>query len=140
LSIHHPHGLSQQDFNAMFTSDIDVCFQFHGYPMAVHSLLHGRDNAQRLHVAGFSEAGTTTTPFLMTCLNNVSRYHIVMQVMKRTRHTQRDALVQWCQQQLKAAQDYAYNNFQDMEEIRNWTWQHDLNVDDKTNGESKRNA
>jgi len=111
--------------------------------MAVHSLLHGRDNTQRFHVAGFSEAGTTTTPFLMTCLNNVSRYHIVMQAMKRTARKvpNGDALLNWCQQQLKTAQEYAYNNFQDMEEIRNWTWQHDLTVDaDKTNGESKRNA
>ena len=72
----HPHGLSPQDFVELFTADGDVTFAFHGYARAMHQILHGRSSPGRFHVHGFWEQGTTTTPFDMVVLNEVSRYHL----------------------------------------------------------------
>ena len=74
----HPHAFSEDRFAELFTHDTDVVFAFHGYARAVHQLLHGRENLTRFHVRGFSEQGTTTTPFDMVVLNRMSRYHLVL--------------------------------------------------------------
>ena len=74
----HPHGMSPTYFRELFTDSVDVVFAFHGYPGAIHQLVHGRPDADRFHVRGFIEEGTTTTPFDMTVRNQASRYHLVI--------------------------------------------------------------
>jgi len=113
-------------FAELFTDDVDVCFQFHGYPGAIHSLLHHRPNPQRFHVRGYMENGTTTTPFLMTVLNHISRYDIVHQVMThgKFQSSSREKLINWCDAELEKAVEYAETYFEDLPEITNWRWTH----------------
>ena len=83
----HPHGMGETLFKELFTDHVDVVFAFHGYPGAVHQLVHGRPDADRFHVRGFIEEGTTTTPFDMVVRNRVSRYHLVMDALNNARRT-----------------------------------------------------
>ena len=83
----HPHGMSDTLFRELFTDTVDVVFAFHGYPGAIHQLVHGRPDADRFHVRGFIEQGTTTTPFDMTVRNRASRYHLVMDAINNARRT-----------------------------------------------------
>ena len=83
----HPHALSSETFTELFTDDIDVVMAFHGYARAFHQVVHGRPNAGRFHVRGYNEHGTTTTPFDMVVLNEMSRYHLVMEALHRARRT-----------------------------------------------------
>ena len=76
----HPHGLSDLDFDALFTTDKPVIFAFHGYPTLIHRLTYRRNNHDNMHVRGYLEEGTTTTPFDMVMLNNLDRFHLVMDV------------------------------------------------------------
>jgi len=128
---HHPHGMADRDFNALFTTDVDVCFQFHAYPGAIHSLVHGRSNPQRFHVRGYMENGTTTTPFLMTVLNQVSRYHIVKQVIRHAKYKPDGAekLIHWCDEELNKAVIYAETYFQDVPAISSWRWTQTENIE-----------
>ena len=75
--------MADETFVEMFTRDVDVCFSFHGYPGAVHQFLHGRPSAQRFHVRGYREEGTTTTPFDMVVLNQISRFHLCIEALRR---------------------------------------------------------
>ncbi len=120
----HPHGFSEQAFEDMFTADTDVVFAFHGYPRAVHELLHGRVHPGRFHVRGFNEQGTTTTPFDMVVLNRMSRYHLVLEALRRARRVPEKGLdlARYCQQMLDRHHDYVRANFEDMPEVRDWTW------------------
>lgn len=120
----HPHGKPIGDFLALFTCDVDVVFSFHGYPGAVHQLLHGRPNAERFHVRGYKEEGTTTTPFDMVVLNETSRFHIVMDAVRRARRVPDDAamLVAECERQLAQHRAYILEHFEDPAEIRDWRW------------------
>jgi xylulose-5-phosphate/fructose-6-phosphate phosphoketolase len=77
----HPHGLSDRDFDAVFTCDQPVIFAFHGYPGLVHRLTYRRTNHHNIHVRGYKEEGTTTTPFDMVMLNDLDRFHLVMDVI-----------------------------------------------------------
>jgi xylulose-5-phosphate/fructose-6-phosphate phosphoketolase len=79
----HPHGLSDRDFDTVFTVDTPIVFAFHGYPWLVHRLAYRRTNHANLHVRGYKEIGTTTTPFDMVMLNDLDRYHLVMDVIDR---------------------------------------------------------
>jgi xylulose-5-phosphate/fructose-6-phosphate phosphoketolase len=121
----HPHGFSDERFAQLFTDDTDVVFAFHGYPRAVHELLHGRREPGRFHVRGFSEQGTTTTPFDMVVLNRMSRYHLVLEALRRSRRApERGAeLAQHCQQMLERHHDYVREQLRDLPEVRDWTWQ-----------------
>ena len=89
----HPHGMDELFFDELFTDDVDVVFAFHGYPGAVHQLVHGRPDADRFRVRGFREEGTTTTPFDMMVRNKASRYHLVMDAINNCRRTVRGARV-----------------------------------------------
>ena len=80
----HPHGYTDSQFDDLFTADRHVVFAFHGYPRAVHQLVHGRSNPGRFHVRGFAEQGTTTTPFDMVVLNRMSRFHLAKEVLRRS--------------------------------------------------------
>ncbi len=120
----HPHGFADSQFDDLFTSDKHVVFAFHGYPRAVHQLIHGRSNPGRFHVRGFNEQGTTTTPFDMVVLNRMSRYHLAKEVLRRagTRPAGWDDLVAFCDAGLAAHESYIVENLADLREITDWTW------------------
>jgi len=123
-STEHPHGLSDPDFDALFTQDRPVIFAFHGYPTLIHRLTYRRANHGNIHVRGYKEEGTITTPFDMTVLNDLDRFHLVMDVIHRLPQTgQRGIDVkQQLEDKLVEHRHYINRNGQDMPEIRNWTW------------------
>lgn len=118
----HPHGMSALDFSELFTDTRDVIFAFHGYPGAIHQLVHGRPDADRFRVRGFIEQGTTTTPFDMVVRNRASRYHLVLDVLNNLRVTRRGSgdLMRYCEAQLARHSDYIVEHLQDMPEVREW--------------------
>ncbi len=120
----HPHGMGERAFAALFTRDTDVIFAFHGYPGAIHQFMHGRPHAGRIHVRGYREEGTTTTPFDMVVLNQMSRYHLCIEALKRARNPPQDAaqLTELCNTELARHREYVREHMQDMPEIRDWTW------------------
>ncbi len=120
----HPHGMPEDQFVQIFTREIDVVFAFHGYANAVHGLLHGRPQASRFHVRGYREEGTTTTPFDMVVLNGMSRFHLAMEALRRTRRRPQDAdlLIEECELSLRRHTAYIRQHFEDLPEIRDWTW------------------
>src|SRR5207245_3354732 len=87
-STEHPHGLSDRDFDSMFTVDRPIIFAYHGYPWLIHRLTYRRRNHDNLHVRGYKEEGTTTTPFDMTVLNDLDRFHLAGDVVDRVRRLQ----------------------------------------------------
>ena len=121
----HPHGLSEQDFVGLFGEDADVVMAFHGYARALHQVLHGRPHPGRFHVRGFTEQGTTTTPFDMVVLNRMSRYHLVLEALNRTRkvHDGAAALEVHCHEMLARHEAYIREHLEDMPEISDWTWE-----------------
>jgi xylulose-5-phosphate/fructose-6-phosphate phosphoketolase len=122
--LEHPHGMSDDRFAELFTRDVDVVCAFHGYPGAMHQLLHGRPNAGRFHVRGYLEEGTTTTPFDMVVLNRTSRFHLAMEALKRARRPPVNIgdLLDQCEHTLARHRAYVSQHFEDMPEIRDWTW------------------
>ncbi|MDG6105905.1 phosphoketolase family protein [Dactylosporangium aurantiacum] len=119
----HPHGMSSTRFTELFTDTVDVVFAFHGYPGAIHQLVHGRPDADRFRVRGFIEEGTTTTPFDMTVRNRASRYHLVMDAINNAKRLPRGAaeLKAWCEQKLAEHEAYVVEHLEDMPEVRGWT-------------------
>lgn len=120
----HPHGLSDVDFDEIFTRDKPVIFAFHGYPWLVHRLTYRRTNHDNLHVRGYKEEGTITTPFDMTVLNDLDRFHLVMDAIDRLPQTGDRGI--YLKQQLKDKliehKQYIATNGLDLPEIRNWRW------------------
>jgi xylulose-5-phosphate/fructose-6-phosphate phosphoketolase len=118
----HPHGMSEIQFAELFTDSVDVIFAFHGFPGAIHQVVHGRPDADRFHVRGFVEQGTTTTPFDMTALNRVTRYHLVMDAINNARRTPVGSteLLAWCQEKLREHSSYIVEHLEDLPEIRDW--------------------
>ncbi|MFD0524352.1 phosphoketolase family protein [Paractinoplanes durhamensis] len=119
----HPHGMSETLFTELFTDTVDVVFAFHGYPGAIHQLVHGRPDADRFRVRGFIEQGTTTTPFDMTVRNRASRYHLVMDAINNAGRLTRGAadLKAWCESQLARHEAYIVEHLEDMPEVRDWS-------------------
>ncbi len=119
----HPHGLSDIDYNAIFTTDAPIILAFHGYPWLIHRLAYRRAN-QRLHVRGYKEEGTITTAFDMTVKNDLDRFHLVMDAIERVGLTDERAqsLYQEMQKKLIEHNNYIVENGADMPEIRDWTW------------------
>lgn len=120
----HPHGLTNQDFDALFTRDKPIIFAYHGYPWLIHRLAYRRTNHANLHVRGYKEEGTTTTPFDMVVLNDLDRFHLVMDVMHRVPKMQsRSAHIrQKMRDRLIEHKEYIERYGEDMPEIRNWQW------------------
>ena len=118
----HPHGMSEVQFTELFTDTVDVVFAFHGYPGAIHQLVHGRPDVDRFRVRGFIEEGTTTTPFDMTVRNRVSRYHLVMDAINNARRLPPGAteLKAWCERKLAEHEVYVVEHLEDMPEVRDW--------------------
>ncbi len=121
---HHPHGLPDSDFDAMFTTGKPVIFAYHGYPWTIHRLTYRRTNHHNLHVRGYNEEGTTTTPFDMTVLNGLDRFHLVQGVIDRVPETGTAGAALKALMQDKLAQHDAYIRMhgQDMPEISDWQW------------------
>lgn len=119
----HPHGMSETMFRELFTDHVDVVFSFHGYPGAIHQLVHGRPDADRFRVRGFIEQGTTTTPFDMTVRNKASRYHLVIDAINNARRLPAGAteLKAWCEAQLEKHEKYVVEHLEDMPEVRDWS-------------------
>ena len=101
-----------------------MVFAFHGYQRAIHEIVHGRANAERFHVRGFNEQGTTTTPFDMVVLNGMSRYHLAIEAMRCAErlHARTPGLIDECFTLIRRAVAYSREHFEDMPEITNWTW------------------
>ena len=120
----HPHGLSEAAFDALFTKDKHVIFAFHGYPWLIHRLTYRRTNQANIHVRGYKEEGTITTPFDMTVLNDLDRFHLVMDTIDRLPQTGEKgrALKQQMQAKLIEHKQYIDKHGQDLPEIRNWKW------------------
>jgi xylulose-5-phosphate/fructose-6-phosphate phosphoketolase len=120
----HPHGMSHNGFEELFTSDKPVVFAFHGYQRAIHELVHGRANTDRFHVRGFQEQGTTTTPFDMVVLNGMSRYHLAAEALRRSTRifNRAPALIQACETLITKAVAYSREHLEDLPEISDWTW------------------
>ena len=123
-SSEHPHGLSDPDFDALFTQNKPIIFAFHGYPWLIHRLTYRRTNHANLHVRGYKEEGTITTPFDMTVLNDLDRFHLVMDVIDRLPQAGSVGvyLKQQMQNRLIEHKRYIHRFGQDMPEVRNWKW------------------
>ena len=120
----HPHGLSDPEFDSIFTPDRPVIFAFHGYPWLIHRLTYRRTNHMGLHVRGYKEEGTTTTPFDMVMLNDLDRFHLVMDVIDRVPGLAGRAgrLRQYMADRRLLARAYTRDHGEDDPEIRDWTW------------------
>ena len=128
----HPHGLSDQDYNAIFTKDKPIIFAFHGYPSLIHQLIYKRENKD-IHVHGYKEEGTITTPFDMRVQNEIDRYHLVIDALKYLPQLGNSSsrLIEWCKDKLIEHSEYIREYGQDLEEVRNWTWEDSMKEIDK---------
>ncbi len=120
----HPNGLSDKDFDALFTTDKPIIFAFHGYPWLIHRLTYRRTNHKNLHVRGYKEEGTTTTPFDMAVMNDLDRFHLVADVLDRIplRGSRADYVRQTLRDKRIEHKQYIAEHGEDMPEIREWRW------------------
>ena len=120
----HPHGLRQQDFDALFTTDKPIIFAYHGYPWLIHRLTYRRTNHGNLHVRGYKEEGTTTTPFDMAMLNDIDRFRLVMDVIDRvpSAGSRAAALRVEMEARRREVRAHTREHGEDPPEIRDWTW------------------
>ena len=120
----HPHGLGDKEFDALFTKDKPIVFAYHGYPSLIHRLTYRRTNHHNLHVRGYKEEGTTTTPFDMAVLNDIDRFHLVKDVIDRVPRLGAGAanLTKMIRDKLIDHQRYIRQYGEDQPEIRNWKW------------------
>jgi xylulose-5-phosphate/fructose-6-phosphate phosphoketolase len=126
----HPNGLSDRDFDSLFTTDKPIIFAYHGYPWLIHRLTYRRKNHANLHVRGYKEEGTTTTPFDMTVMNEIDRFHLAGDVIDRVPSLQRIGahFKQFLRDKLTEHREYTREHGEDMPEITGWVWpdRHDV--------------
>jgi xylulose-5-phosphate/fructose-6-phosphate phosphoketolase len=120
----HPHGISDKEFDMLFTRDKPIIFAFHGYPWLIHRLTYRRTNHDQIHVRGYKENGTTTTPFDMAVLNDLDRFHLAGDVIDRVQSLGSRAAYaqQFLRDKLIEHKQYINQYGQDMPEIRDWRW------------------
>ena len=123
-SSEHPHGLSDSEFDSMFTTDKPVMFAYHGYPWLIHRLTYRRHGHSNFHVRGYKEEGTTTTPFDMTVMNSLDRYHLAADVVDRVPKLQRIGahFQQFVRNKLVEHKEYVQRHGDDMAEVKQWVW------------------
>ena len=123
-SLEHPHGLTDADFDTVFTTDRPVVFAYHGYPWLIHRLTYRRTNHANLHVRGYKEEGTTTTPFDMVMMNDLDRYHLVMDVIDRVPGlgSRAAGVRQLMVDTRRRARTWTREHGEDLPEVRDWTW------------------
>ncbi len=121
----HPHGLSDEDYNTIFTKDKPIIFAFHGYPNLIHELTYRREN-KNLHVRGYKEEGSITTPFDMRVLNEVDRFHLVLLALKHLNEFDTEKVKNYCIEMLKKHEDYIKEYGIDMPEVVNWSWEESM--------------
>ena len=121
----HPHGFDEAMFASLFSKETPVIFAFHGHPRVIHELIYARENPHRFHVRGYIEEGTTTTPFDMVVCNQMSRYHLAMEALRRLPHMQSETgdFIAECKQTLTHHKSYIYEHGEDIPEVLNWTWE-----------------
>ncbi|MEB3217857.1 MAG: phosphoketolase family protein [Nostocales cyanobacterium 94392] len=124
--VEHPHGLSDKDFDSIFTPDKPIIFAFHGYPWLIHRLTYRRTNHKNLHVRGYKEEGTTTTPFDMVVMNDLDRFNLADDVIDRVPHLKYRAahVKQMLHNKLIEHKQYVREHGEDMPEIRDWKWEY----------------
>jgi xylulose-5-phosphate/fructose-6-phosphate phosphoketolase len=120
----HPHGLPDSEFDSIFTADKPIIFAYHGYPWLIHRLTYRRNNHDNLHVRGYKEEGTTTTPFDMTVMNDIDRFHLAADVVDRVPRLQRIGahFKQFLRDKLIEHKQYIMEYGDDLQEIKNWKW------------------
>jgi xylulose-5-phosphate/fructose-6-phosphate phosphoketolase len=120
----HPHGLPDDEFDAIFTADRPIVFAFHGYPWLIHRLTYKRRNHRNLHVRGYKENGTTTTPFDMAVLNDLDRFHLANDVIDRVPNLKRRAAPAKLaiRELLAKHKRYIAEHGEDLPEVRGWRW------------------
>ena len=120
----HPHGSTEEQFIELFTADKPIVFAFHGYQRALHEIVHGHPDVDRIHVRGFNEQGTTTTPFQMVIMNEMSRFHLAAEAIRRVPRLadRAPALMAECEARIAEATAYAREHFEDEPAIRDWVW------------------
>ncbi|MDQ3012980.1 MAG: phosphoketolase, partial [Acidobacteriota bacterium] len=132
----HPHGMDNLAFEELFTKSAPVIFAYHGHTWAIHSMVHGRANEARFHVRGFKDEGTTTTPFDMVVLNQMSRYHLAIEALKHIPRLRSQAadLIDLFNRKLYEHQIYTRQHFEDLPEIKNWHWTSDFSTSSGPSG------
>lgn len=120
----HPHGLPDEEYDQIFPPDVPTIFAFHGYPWLIHRLTYRRHNHDNLHVRGYKEEGTTTTPFDMCVLNNIDRYQLTVDAVRRVKRLsgELDRTQQWYSERIQRHRLYVSENGDDLPEIKNWRW------------------
>lgn len=118
----HPHGLTEEEYNMIFTKDKPIIFAFHGYPNVIHELTYKREN-QDLHVRGYIEEGTITTPFDMRVLNKMDRFHLTELVLSHTNPSQKDQALKYCQEMLEKHRSFIKEEGIDLPEVSEWQWE-----------------
>jgi xylulose-5-phosphate/fructose-6-phosphate phosphoketolase len=120
----HPHGLADEHYNAIFPPDTPVIFAFHGYPTLIHRLTYRRRNHDHLHVRGYKEEGTTTTPFDMVVRNNISRFQLAIDALARLHgfKTAGDPCIAYCHEMLRRHKSYIHTEGADLPEVTGWRW------------------
>ncbi|HEY4125021.1 MAG TPA: hypothetical protein VGM36_10430, partial [Rhizomicrobium sp.] len=120
----HPHGMEDQDFDELFTKDKPVIFAYHGYPAMIHKLTYRRYNHDNIHVRGYKEEGTTTTPFDMVVLNNLDRFQLALDAIQRIprfrHHLEKATARYWTA--MERHKLYISEHGEDLPEIREWRW------------------
>jgi xylulose-5-phosphate/fructose-6-phosphate phosphoketolase len=123
----HPHGLSDDEYDTIFPPNVPTIFAFHGYPWGIHRLTYRRHNHDNLHVRGYKEEGTTTTPFDMCVLNNIDRFQLTLDAISRVKRLANkvDDARQWYSEQIQRHRLYVSEHGEDLPEIQQWQWQPD---------------
>jgi xylulose-5-phosphate/fructose-6-phosphate phosphoketolase len=121
---YHPHGMTEAEFVDLFTADKPVVFAFHGYQRAIHEIVHGHPDVDRIHVRGFNEQGTTTTPFQMVVMNSMSRFHLAAEAIRRVPRLgeRAPALIAECDTRIAESMAHARDHLEDQAEVRDWIW------------------